>query len=114
MHTAPTPAEKDILPPSLSAENLFEFLSSAVSSIFNRFCPLGIAFLLAGRIVKMKDIEEIGQDVAMYALTVIVGLVIHSFFTLPLIHVTVTHKNPLRYMSGLLHVLTTAFGTSSR
>lgn len=70
--------------------------------------------MVGGQILLITDFGAVGHQIAMYALTVIVALVIHSLVVLPIIYITVTRKNPLRFLVGMGNALTTALGTSSR
>ncbi|MEQ2180691.1 Excitatory amino acid transporter 1 [Goodea atripinnis] len=80
---------------------------------FCRYAPVGILFLIAGKIVEMKDLAEMGGQLGMYTLSVIVGLLIHGLFVLPLLYFLVTRRNPYSFIGGLLQALITALGTSS-
>uniref|UniRef100_A0A8C0BGE8 Amino acid transporter n=1 Tax=Buteo japonicus TaxID=224669 RepID=A0A8C0BGE8_9AVES len=78
-----------------------------------RYAPLGILFLIAGKIVEMEDTGVIGGQLAMYTVTVIIGLLIHAVIVLPLLYFLITHKNPWVFIGGLIQALVTALGTSS-
>ncbi|XP_014346647.1 solute carrier family 1 member 3a isoform X4 [Latimeria chalumnae] len=78
-----------------------------------RYAPLGILFLIAGKIVEMEDMGVVGGQLGMYTITVMIGLLIHAIFVLPLLYFLVTRKNPWMFIGGLLQALVTALGTSS-
>ena len=64
--------------------------------------------------VKMKHPEETFSKVAYYSLTVVLGLTVHGFGTLPLIYWLITRKNPCKFFRGMLPAFMTAIATASR
>ncbi|KAG2465752.1 excitatory amino acid transporter 1-like [Polypterus senegalus] len=96
--------------------DFFDCLNEAIMrlvAIIMWYAPLGILFLIAGKIVEMEDINMVGGQLGMYTITVIIGLLIHAVLVLPTLYFVVTHRNPFVFIGGLLQALITALGTSS-
>ncbi|XP_066503493.1 excitatory amino acid transporter 4 isoform X3 [Hoplias malabaricus] len=94
----------------------FDCLNDAIMrlvAIIIWYAPVGILFLIAGKIVEMKDLAQVGGQLGMYTVCVIIGLLIHGLFVLPLLFFLVTRRNPYTFIGGLLQALITALGTSS-
>ena len=70
--------------------------------------------LIAHRVASMVDIGGELRRVALFIVTVLVGLSIHAFIVLPLIFFAVRKGNPFFFMYGMKDALMTAFGISSR
>lgn len=96
--------------------DFFDCLNEAIMklvAIIMWYAPIGILFLISGKIVEMDDITKMGGQLGMYTVTVIIGLAIHAIVVLPSLYFLVVRKNPFVFISGLLQALITALGTSS-
>ncbi|TSQ23982.1 Excitatory amino acid transporter 2 [Bagarius yarrelli] len=92
---------------------LNEIIMKMVSMIM-WYSPVGIASLICGKIAAIGDLEAVAQQLGMYMVTVIIGLIIHGGVVLPLIFFSVTRKNPFTFYSGIFQAWITALGTASR
>lgn len=95
--------------------DFFNALSDAtmkIVQIIMCYMPLGILFLIAGKIIEVED-WEIFRKLGLYMATVLSGLAIHSVVILPLIYFIVVRKNPFRFAMGMAQALLTALMISS-
>ncbi|XP_053558521.1 excitatory amino acid transporter 3 [Bombina bombina] len=76
------------------------------------YMPLGILFLIAGKIIEVND-WEIFRKLGLYMATVLSGLAIHSIIILPLIYLLIVRKNPFTFAMGMAQALLTALMISS-
>ncbi|KAI1717413.1 sodium:dicarboxylate symporter family domain-containing protein [Ditylenchus destructor] len=77
------------------------------------YAPIGIGSLIAAKILEIDDMLGTARMLGMYMLTVIIGLAIQQFITLPAILYFASRKNPYIFMKGLTQAALTAIGTAS-
>ncbi|XP_055469983.1 excitatory amino acid transporter 3 isoform X2 [Psammomys obesus] len=95
--------------------DFFNALSDAtmkIVQIIMCYMPVGILFLIAGKIIEVED-WEIFRKLGLYMATVLSGLAIHSVVVLPLIYFIIVRKNPFRFALGMAQALLTALMISS-
>lgn len=93
--------------------NSFNDATMVLVSWIMWYAPVGIMFLVASKIVEMKDIRQLFISLGKYILCCLLGHAIHGLLVLPLIYFLFTRKNPYRFLWGIVTPLATAFGTSS-
>ena len=82
-----------------------------------RFTPLGVFSIIAKVISQQinigNDVSEIIGSMGIYFLTVLAGLLIHGFVTLPLMLKFIGRVKPFKHLKNMSTVILTAFSTSS-
>ncbi|XP_054650179.1 neutral amino acid transporter B(0) [Dunckerocampus dactyliophorus] len=93
--------------------NSFNEATMVLVSWIMWYAPLGIMFLVAGKIVEMDDVGLLFASLGKYIACCIVGHAIHGMLVLPAIYFVITRKNPYTFLWGIFTALATAFGTAS-
>ncbi|CAB16485.1 Amino acid transporter [Caenorhabditis elegans] len=75
--------------------------------------PIGIPSLIAQKMLEVSDLWLTARMLGLFVFTVILGLAIQAFITLPLIYFIGTRHNPYTFLKGLGQAIMTALGTSS-
>ena len=81
-----------------------------------RLAPLGIFCLVTARFGEAQvegNLLDVLRQTGAYFSTVLAGLAVHAFVTLPLILWAFTRRNPFRFMYQMSQALLTAFSTAS-
>jgi hypothetical protein len=64
--------------------------------------------------MSIENLAATAQQLGLYMVTVILGLLVHALVTLPGIYYMFTRKNPAVFFQGMLQAWVTALGTASR
>ncbi|XP_011343467.1 excitatory amino acid transporter 3 [Ooceraea biroi] len=96
--------------------NFFNCLSEVMMKIMEwvtLIAPIGVLFLITGRILEIDDFGDVISHLGFYVLTVFIGLVLQGFIILPFLHWIITRQSPYKIISKLGPAFATAIGTSS-
>jgi Na+/H+-dicarboxylate symporter len=78
-----------------------------------KFTPIGIFGIVAKVVADQDDLGNLFTRMGLYMLTVIAGLAVHFFITLPLLTKFIGKASPFKHMRNMATPLLTAFSTSS-
>jgi proton glutamate symport protein len=82
-----------------------------ITELVMRFAPIGV-FALVAKVVATTGLDAFRQ-VAIFFVTVVLGLAIHLFVVLPLMMRFLGRVNPMRHFRAMTPALLTAFSTAS-
>lgn len=75
--------------------------------------PIGIMSLIIEKFLTLQDLSGTMSRLGMYMVTVIVGLILHGFISIPAMYAIATRKNPLTFMRKCTECIVFAIGTGS-
>jgi len=79
-----------------------------------RFTPLGILGIVVAVVAEQREnLGAVLGSLSKYFVTVLIGLIIHSMITLPIILRTIAKVNPWKHFKAMTTPLLTAFSTRS-
>ena len=81
--------------------------------MFFRVTPVGVASIIASKIVAVEDIGTITKQLGMFVLTVLVGVLFVQLIIYQLIYFVLKRSNPYKFYAGIMNAEITAFATAS-
>lgn len=85
-----------------------------ITGLIIRFAPLGILGIIGGVVAEQaNNLVQVAARMGLYMSAVLLGLIFHSFITLPLILRLIGKADPLKHFQAMTTPLLTAFSTSS-
>ncbi len=102
----------EVAKPAIELFNaLFQALMKVVIWII-WLAPLGVFFLVAARVGEV-GLSDLVEKTGKYALTVVLGLLVHGLVTLPLLLWLIGRVHPYKYLAAVRKVILVAFSTAS-
>lgn len=92
---------------------LFEIIMILVRKVVFTFTPIGVASIIATKVLSVANLEETIQQLAWFVGTILLGILLFQFIGLQLIYWTVTKRNPFQFYSKLIHPMMTAAACGS-
>jgi len=100
----------DVLTKALNA--IFEVMMKITMWVI-KFAPLGVFGIVVKVVSDQDDLINLLSKMGLYMGTVLTGLLIHAFITLPLIVYFIGKARPYKHLRNLSTALFTAFSTAS-
>ncbi len=103
--------------PTGHKNNLTSFFESSFQAIMQltqmiiKISPIGVFGLIVTTVSTTN--LELFYSIGKYMLTIVLGLSIHIFITLPILFFFITRINPLKHFKAMASAMATAFSTSS-
>jgi len=95
----------------------FKGLNAAIMKLVTLiiyFAPVGVMALIGGIVAQNRGtLDQLASGLGWYALTVILGLLLHAAVVLPLLLRLLGHRRPFEYFVNMGQALTMAFTTAS-
>ncbi len=86
-----------------------------ITDFIMKFAPIGVFGLVAHVIAGLSpdNLGELFNSLALFVLSVLLALAIHTFVAMPLILRLVARVNPIRHLKAMAPAMMTAFSTAS-
>ncbi|CAG0886527.1 unnamed protein product [Darwinula stevensoni] len=78
-----------------------------------RLTPVGVACIICGKILEMKDVSMIVSQLGLFIAAVLIGVFLYQWIILQLFYLLLVRKNPLPFYFGLAQPWLIAFATAS-
>ncbi|XP_063979598.1 excitatory amino acid transporter 3-like isoform X2 [Diachasmimorpha longicaudata] len=99
--------------PLLDFFNAVSEVSMMVMDSLISIVPIGVLFLIPGKILQSEDVGAMISRLGVYVATVFLGLLIHGLIVLPVFYFICTRKSPFNVLLKIGPAIVTAIGTSS-
>ncbi|KAI1717411.1 sodium:dicarboxylate symporter family domain-containing protein [Ditylenchus destructor] len=90
-----------------------DLVINTLARVIMWYAPIGIASLIAAKILEIKNLIKTLKMLSAYIATVVLSLSVHQFVTLPALLFYASRRNPFPFMKGLAQAAMTALGTAS-